>query len=180
MSHTTQRRGIGPEYRGKELIVLAMIPSRYKNLPGIREAMRELALKMLDYGPQNWISRNFTEITYPGMGASQDFVNWMHQILPESTTRYIMSKVGSRSSVVTAVYTDSTKVVALISDLKKNWLRDVVANQLEVGLIQQVRHVRLLTGEEVVQADDVVAVLEQSLAEVGTDKTGSTCNQRLH
>jgi hypothetical protein len=122
MSHTTQRRGIGPEYRGKELIVLAMIPSQYKNLPGIREAMSELALKMLDYGPRNWISRNFTEITYPRLGASQDFVNWMHHILPEVTTRYIMSKVGSQSSVVTAVYTDSTKVVALIRDLKKNWL----------------------------------------------------------
>jgi hypothetical protein len=122
MSHTTQRRGISEAYRGKELIVLAMIPSQYKNLPGIREAMRELAMKMLDYGPQNWMSRNFTEITYPRLGASQDFINWVHEILPESTTRYVMSKIGSQSSVVTAVYTDSTKVVALLNDLKRDWL----------------------------------------------------------
>jgi hypothetical protein len=122
MSHTTQRRGFGPEDRGKEIIVLAMIPSQYKNLPGIREAMKELALKVLEYGPQNWIARNFSEIIYPRFGATQGFMNWMHEYWPESTARFVMSKIGRSSTVITAVYTDSAKVVTLINDLKGDWL----------------------------------------------------------
>ena len=122
MSHTTQRRGLGPEHRGQEMIVLAMLPSRDKNIPGIRGAMEECALKMLSYRPQNWIARNFSEIIYPRFGASQGFMNWMHQYWPESTARFVMSMVGRSSTVVTAVYTDSSKVLALIADLQGDWL----------------------------------------------------------
>ncbi len=49
-----------------------------------------------------------------------------------------------------------------------DWYRDVVPNQFEVGPPQKVRHVGFLAGEEIVQADDVVAGTDQSFAEMGT------------
>ena len=50
---------------------------------------------------------------------------------------------------------------------------DVVAQELEVGVGEQVRDVVLGAGEEVVHADDVVPVGEQALAEVGAEEAGA-------
>jgi hypothetical protein len=49
----------------------------------------------------------------------------------------------------------------------------VVADQFEVGLIEQVVDVGLLAGEEVVEADDVVALLDESIAQVRAEEPGA-------
>lgn len=64
------------------------------------------------------------------------------------------------------------QVVDLV-DLEQDLLDDVVADQLEVGLVDQVRDVVLGAREEVVEADDVVAALDEVGAEVGADKARS-------
>ncbi|MBW1683530.1 MAG: hypothetical protein JRS35_00555 [Deltaproteobacteria bacterium] len=43
MSHTSQRRGLDPEDPGREIIVLAMVPSEYWDAEGAGVALRELA-----------------------------------------------------------------------------------------------------------------------------------------
>jgi len=122
MSHTTQRRGLDPAQPGKEIIVLAMIPARYKNIEGIGSAMSELGLKMLEHQPENWIIKNYTEITIPKFGPAQKPLEWMHQSSPDATDRLVMRLVGQLSTVITALYLDRQKVIDLIQDLKAEWL----------------------------------------------------------
>ena len=43
----------------------------------------------------------------------------------------------------------------------------------KLGRPQQMLDVRLLAGEEIVQADHVVTVIDQSFAEVGAEETGA-------
>ena len=57
-------------------------------------------------------------------------------------------------------------------DLEQELLDDVVADELEVGPAEQVRDVVLGAREEVVEADDVVAALDEEGAEVGADEAG--------
>ena len=64
------------------------------------------------------------------------------------------------------------QVVDLV-DFQQDRLRDVVPNQLEVRLAEQVRDVRLLAGEEVVEADDVVPLVDQAFAEMRAEKPGA-------
>jgi hypothetical protein len=51
-----------------------------------------------------------------------------------------------------------------------------VAVQLETRVPQQVRHVGARAGEEVVQADDIVAFLDQAFTKVRTKKASPTSN----
>ena len=52
-------------------------------------------------------------------------------------------------------------------------MHDVVPNDLEVRIVHQMSDVGLPPGEEVVDADDVVAPLEQSLTQMAAEKPGS-------
>ena len=54
---------------------------------------------------------------------------------------------------------------------------DVVADQFEVRPRQEMYDVRLLAGEEIVQADDVVPVGDQPFAEVRAEKPGPAGDQ---
>ena len=83
--------------------------------------MSELAVKMLEYGPDNWMSRNFTEITIPRRGGALKPTQGSSSS-PKRTTETLMSAAGRASSVVMAVYTDTGKVENLIKDLKGDWL----------------------------------------------------------
>jgi len=130
MSHTSQRRGLDPNSPGKGLVVLAMVPAQYKDREGVGAAMSELALKMLEHHPDNWLARNFTEITIPDLGPAQGPVTWAGQRWPGRTERLLMRGLGYLSSVVTAVYADPADVVALINDLQGEWL----ARNREAGL----------------------------------------------
>ena len=65
------------------------------------------------------------------------------------------------------------EVVDLVN-FQPDWHRDVVANQLEVGAFEQVADICFLTGKEIVQANDVVTRVNQSLTEVGPKKSCPT------
>ncbi|OGP55865.1 MAG: hypothetical protein A2V67_12445 [Deltaproteobacteria bacterium RBG_13_61_14] len=123
MSHTSQRRGLSPEHPGEEIIVLAMIPGKYKRKQGIGEAMAELAEKMLAHGPSNWLSRNFPDLDIPQLGSKQALVRLMSRFRPEATRALLLRLVAERSSVLTAIYTDPEKVIALLQDLQGEWLK---------------------------------------------------------
>lgn len=122
MSHTSQRRGLDPSHPGQELIVLAMIPGESKDQKGIGAAMSELALKILAHNPHDWLSRNFTEIRIPQLGAADGPVKWMYRYWPKIIQRLLMRLTAHFSQVITAVYTDPQNVVNLINDLKNEWL----------------------------------------------------------
>ena len=49
---------------------------------------------------------------------------------------------------------------------------DIVLDELEVGIPRQVRDVGDVAREQVVDADDRVAALQQRLGQVGTDEAG--------
>ena len=55
---------------------------------------------------------------------------------------------------------------------------DVAADQPEAGVLHQVDDVLRRPGEEVVEADDLDAPVEQVLAEVGTEETGPPGHHR--
>ncbi len=135
MSHTSQRRGLDPEQPGREVIVLAMVPSKYKDKHGMGAAMSELAEKMLEHRPHNWLSRNFTDIRVPDLGPLQGPVAWMHKHWPERTERLLMHAVGRLSSVVTAVYTDPERAASLIKDLKGKWLERNREEGLPISIV---------------------------------------------
>ena len=54
---------------------------------------------------------------------------------------------------------------------------DVVAQEFKVRVVEQVGDVVLGAGEEVVDADDVVALGQQALAEVAAQEAGAAGNQ---
>lgn len=113
------RSGVRP---AEEIIVLAMAPGEYKDKEGPREAMSELALKMLDHEPHLWMSHNFPALDIQRLGSLQTLIRWMHKIRPKATQRLLFREVASRSSVITAIYTNHENVVALLKDMKGRWL----------------------------------------------------------
>lgn len=135
MSHTSQRRGLDPADPGREIIVLAMVPGEYRDAEGAGAAMSQVALEMLERDPENWLSRNFTEITVPQLGAAQPLVEWMYGHRPDATRRLLMRGIGRFSSVVTAVYTDVEDVVSLITDLKGDWLANNGERALPISIV---------------------------------------------
>ena len=52
-------------------------------------------------------------------------------------------------------------------------LGHIVPHEFEIRQLQQMRDVGFLAGEEVIQADDVVALSDEPFAEVRPEKTGS-------
>ena len=135
MSHTSQRRGLDPADPGREIIVLAMVPSEYKDEEGAGAAMSEAAVKMLEHDPANWLLRNFTEITIPKLGPAQPLIEWMSRHRPDATRRLLMRGVGRFSSVVNAIYTDVEDVVSLIADLEGDWLADNRDKGLPISIV---------------------------------------------
>ena len=55
-----------------------------------------------------------------------------------------------------------------------------MAQQLEVRVVEQVLDVLAPAGEEVVQADDVVALGQQPVAEMGADEPGAAGDEDPH
>lgn len=54
---------------------------------------------------------------------------------------------------------------------------DVVAHQLKMWIIQQVRNVVFRASKEIVDADDIVTLGKQTLAKVRAKKAGATGNE---
>ena len=68
------------------------------------------------------------------------------------------------------------EVVDLVH-LEAERIHHVVAHQLEVVAVEQVIHVALLAGEEVVEADHVVPFAHQPVAEVRTQESGAASDE---
>jgi len=55
-------------------------------------------------------------------------------------------------------------------DFQKQRLDDVVPQELEIRTFQQMGDVGFLAGEKVIGADDIVALIDQALAQMRTQK----------
>jgi hypothetical protein len=55
-----------------------------------------------------------------------------------------------------------------------------VADEFEAGIANEMLDVGLATGEEVVEADDVVTLLDEAVTEVGTEESGSAGDEDTH
>jgi len=135
MSHTSQRRGLSPAEPGKELIVLAMIPSEYQNKTGIGSAMAELGVMMLKHHPENWILKNFTTTKIPQLGPAQGFLEWFYQRSPARAERLTIRLVASVSTVITALWTDKEKVINLLNELKSDWVANNQKNGYPISIV---------------------------------------------
>jgi len=96
MTHTSQRRGLDPSRPGEEVIVLAITPSAVRSRDGIREAVNELAAKMLEHGRDHW-------------------PQWTIDRLTEIPN-------GSYPGTLAVAFTDVQRVENLLNDLKQEWL----------------------------------------------------------
>jgi hypothetical protein len=99
MTHTSQRRGLSPDNSRQELVVLAIIPAEHDAMEGIHDAFSDLASRMLALEPDNCIFGD----SMPG--------------------------IALVANVVTAVFSDVSKVEELIAEIKGDWL----ANNREKG-----------------------------------------------
>ncbi len=120
MTHTSQRRGLVPSCC-KELCLIAMIPKGYYHRKGIKRAMAELAAKVFRYAPENFIFRDFTEITIPNLGVGQVLLEALHKRRPEFTNRLVLWILAHTRSGISAVYTDMDTVKTLVKDLAGQW-----------------------------------------------------------
>lgn len=96
MTHTSQRRGLDPSRPGEELIVLAITPSAARSREGIREAVNELAAKLLEHGRGHW-------------------PQWTIDRLTEIPS-------GPFPGTLAVAFTDVERVENLLNDLKEEWL----------------------------------------------------------
>ncbi len=121
MTHTSQRRGLYPSCSCKELCLIAMIPKGYHQKKGIKAAMSELAAKVLRHDPENFIFRDFTEITIPNLSVSQPLLEMLHKRRPQFANRLVLWILAHTKSGISAVYTDIDTVKSLIEDLAGQW-----------------------------------------------------------
>ena len=59
-------------------------------------------------------------------------------------------------------------------------MRDVVADELEAVVFPQRLDVLQSAGDEVIHADDFIAALEETFAQMGTDEAGAAGDDRSH
>jgi hypothetical protein len=71
------------------------------------------------------------------------------------------------------------EVVDLV-DLELEGVADVVADEFEAVVVEEVLDVAFSAGEEVVEADDFVAFVEEAFAEVGAEEAGSAGDEDAH
>ena len=62
-------------------------------------------------------------------------------------------------------------------DFQKDFVCYIVPNQFEIRVVDQVNQIRLLTGEKVVEANDIMPVRDKSLTEMGAEKSSSPSYQ---
>jgi hypothetical protein len=117
------------------MVVLAMLPARFKGAPGAGAAMAEAAMLMLGHGPDNWLSRNFTDLEIPGLGTVRAAMEALHRQSPEAAHRTLMRTVGHASSVIGAVYTDLDRVVALLHELRGEWLENNRKQAIPISIV---------------------------------------------
>jgi len=73
-----------------------------------------------------------------------------------------MNRTGRASQVIDPV------------DFEENGIDDIVPDKLEAVVIQQVLDIPLMAGEEVIQANYLVILINQPAAEMGAQEAGPT------
>src|SRR5436190_13276465 len=68
------------------------------------------------------------------------------------------------------------KIIDLI-DLEHYRFGHVVTNQFEILTVKKVRNILLAAGEKVVEADDLVALVQEPFAKMRADKARTACDQ---
>lgn len=111
-----------PARPGEEIIVLAMAAGQWREKDEVREAMKELAGKMLRHGPHAWISHNFLELDIPQIASRRSLLRLLRVVRPQAAREILFRAVAERSSVITALYTKEEKVIALLEDLQSSWV----------------------------------------------------------
>jgi hypothetical protein len=149
MTHSSQRRGLD-QCACRELCIIGMIPKPYFKKRGIKSSMCQLAAKILEYAPNNFIFRDFTEITIPNLGVGQKLLEWLHRRRPELANRTVLWILAHTRSGLSAVYTDIDSVTNLFKDLAGEWRSRNRRKGYPVSLV--------LSG----LADDVHAVCQEA------------------
>jgi hypothetical protein len=121
MTHSSQRRGLDAAGGCKELCIIGMIPKAQFNRRGIKSAMCQLARKILEHAPDNFIFRDFTEITIPNLGAAQKLLEWLHKRRPALAHHTVLWILAHTRSGLSAVYSDIDTVKDLIKELAGQW-----------------------------------------------------------
>ena len=80
----------------------------------------------------------------------------------------VMGRRGGAGEVVDAVHLEAER------------LGHIVADEFEIGVGKQVGDVALPSGEIVVEADDLIAFVEQAFAEMGAEEAGSSGDEDSH
>jgi len=65
-------------------------------------------------------------------------------------------------------------------NLKLKGIDHIVADKFESGISHEMLDVRLATGEKVIQTNDIISLFDESVAEMGAEKPGSSGNQDTH
>ena len=69
----------------------------------------------------------------------------------------------------------ASEIVYLV-DLEQDRLGHVVADKLEFLVVEQVSDIRFPAGKKIVEADDLVALIQKPLAKMRADKPGAAGN----
>lgn len=149
MTHSSQRRGL-ETCACKELCIIGMIPKAYFKKRGIKSSMCQLAKKILQHAPNNFIFRDFTEITIPNLGVGQRLLESLHKRRPELANQLVLWILAHTRSGLSAVYTDIGSVKEMIKDLAGEWRARNKEKEYPVSIV--------LSG----MADDVHAICQEA------------------
>ena len=61
--------------------------------------------------------------------------------------------------------------------LQQNWIDNVMADQFKIRPTQQMSYVGFLAREKIIEADDIVSILNETLTQMGTQKPCTASNQ---
>ena len=62
-------------------------------------------------------------------------------------------------------------------DLQLDWLRDVVADELKTGMANPAGDVGFTAGEVIIETDNLIAALHQSVDQMGAEEAGTSCDE---
>ena len=71
------------------------------------------------------------------------------------------------------------EVVNLI-DLEFVWIADIVPDQLKARISQQVLNIPLPSGEEIIEAEDLMPFVQEPFTEMGAEEAGTAGNENAH
>jgi hypothetical protein len=77
----------------------------------------------------------------------------------------VMNRAGRTGKIVDLIHFDI------------EWETDVMSDDFEIGVIDQIDNVAFCAGKEIVDANDLMAIIEKMLAEMPSQESGSPRNK---